>query len=140
MLVSAFYIRLWGALDVAYILWRAYSDIVKSRIPFYDTFYDAYESAVGFGQPSILIFTSIAVILSLLIFLSGPLMLALKRSGVYISLIQFPFRLILVIPPTFFFLSGTLTILPSFAVIALIFLIEIFKAVTQVLWLRSRLE
>ena len=99
------YVRLWGGLDVAYVLWRVLKDVSESKIAFLSSLTESLSAAAGFGQLSISILTYVAVIVTLSIILSGPLMLMLVRAGVYISPVQFPFRLILMIPPTFFSFS-----------------------------------
>ena len=132
------YVRLWGGLDVVYILWRVVKDISESNIPFLSTFSGAFGAAEEFGQTSVLIMTVVSAVVTLSIFLSGPLMLALRKTGVYISLIQSPFRLALLAPPTFFFIQSAKDYLPSSLLIAVIFILEIVKIITEILWLRSR--
>lgn len=132
------YVRFWGGLDVAYILWRVVKDISESNIPFLCAFSEAIGAAEEFGQTSILIMTVVAAVVTLSIVLSGPLMLALRKVGVYISLLQLPFRLTLLLPPTFFFIQSARDYLPSMLLIAMIFILEIVKAITEILWLRSR--
>ena len=65
-------------------------------------------------------------------------MLALRKVGVYISLVQLPFRLILLVPPTFFFIQSARGYLPGLLLITVIFILEVVKAITEILWLRSR--
>lgn len=131
------YVRLWGGLDIAYVLWRVLKDVSESKIPFLSSLTESLSAAAGFGQLSISILTYVAVIVTLSIVLSGPLMLMLVRAGVYISLVQFPFRLILIIPPTFFFIQSARDYLPSKLLIAMILILEVTKAVTEVIWLRK---
>ena len=134
----SFYVRLWGGLDVAYILWRVVKDVSESNIPFLGTFSEALSAAKEFDQTSVLIMMVVAAVVTLSIILSGPLMLALRKVGVYISLVQFPFRLTLSVPPTFFFIQSARDYLPSLLLIAVIFILEIIKAITEIFWLRSR--
>lgn len=134
----SFYVRLWGGLDVVYILWRVVKDVSESNIPFLGVFSEALGAAEEFGQTSVLIMTVVAAVVTLSIILSGPLMLSLRKIGVYISLIQLPFRLTLLVPSTFFFIQSARDYLPSLLLIAVIFILEIIKAITEILWLRSR--
>ena len=134
----SFYVRLWGGLDVVYILWRVVKDVSESNIPFLGVFSEALGAAKEFGQTSVLIMTVVAAVVTLSIILSGPLMLSLRKIGVYISLIQLPFRLTLLVPSTFFFIQSARDYLPSLLLIAVIFILEIIKAITEILWLRSR--
>ena len=87
----SFYVRLWGGLDVAYILWRVIKDLSESNIPFLGAFSEALSAAEEFGQTLVLIMTVVVAVVTLSIILSGPLMLALRKVGVYISLVQLPF-------------------------------------------------
>lgn len=132
------YVRFWGGLDVAYILWRVVKDVSESNIPFLGAFSEALGAGEEFGQTSVLIMTVVAAVITLSIVLSGPLMLALRKAGVYISLVQLPFRLTLLVPPTFFFIHSARDYLPSLLLIAVILILEIIKAITEILWLRSR--
>lgn len=132
------YVRLWGGLDIAYVLWRVVKDVSESKVPFLGAFSESLSAAEGFGQTSILILTVVGAVITLSIVLSGPLMLVLRRSGVYISLVQFPFRLTLLIPPTFFFVQSARDYLPSLLLVAVILILEVIKATTEILWLRMR--
>lgn len=132
------FIRFWGGLDVVYVLWRVINDVSESKVPFLEVFSESLGAAAGFGQTSISILTAVGVVVTLSIVFSGPLMLALNRVGVYVSLVQFPFRLILLVPPTFFFVQSTRDYLPSLLLIVVILILEIIKAVTEILWLRRR--
>lgn len=131
------YIRLWGVLDIVYVLWNMLNDLEESKIPFIGSLSESLDSAAGFGQPLISILTYVAVILTLSIIFSGPLMLALIKVGVYISLVQFPFRLMLIMPPTFFFIQSAKDYISGPIIIGLILTLEIAKAVTEVIWLRN---
>lgn len=131
------YIRLWGVLDIVYVLWKMLNDIEESKIPFVGSLSESLVAAAGFGQPLISILTYVAVILTLSIVFSGPLMLALIKVGVYISLVQFPFRLMLIMPPTFFFIQSAKDYISGPVIIGLILTLEIAKAVTEVIWLRN---
>lgn len=132
------YVRLWGGFDIAYILWRAVKDILEAKVPFLGSLAESLSAAAGFGQTSILVLTAVGVVVTLSIILSGPLMLALNRFGVYISLIQFPFRVTLLIPPTFFFVQSAMDYFPGLLLIAVILILEVVKAATEILWLRRR--
>lgn len=100
------YVRLWGGLDTAYIQWRVVKDVLDLKVPFFSSFDESLSAAAGFGQMPILIVTAVGAVVTLSIVVSGPLMMALKRVGVYVSLVQLPFRLTLLIPPTFFFIHA----------------------------------
>lgn len=130
-------VRLWGALDIGYVLWRSAKDISESNFPFFGSFFEPLSAAEAFGLTSITILTGIAVVVTATILVSGPLMMMLNRTGVYLSLLQFPFRLAFIVPPTFFFIQSAGSYLPIFSVVLAVMALEVLKAVTQVLWLRK---
>lgn len=132
------YVRFWGLLDVAYVLWRVINDVSESKVPFLASFAESLSAAAGFGKASISILTAIGFVVTLSIVLSGPLMLALSRVGVYVSLFQFPFRLTLFIPTTFFFIHSARDYLPSLLLVAVILILEIVKVITEIFWLRRQ--
>ena len=130
------YVRLWGGLDVAYVLWRVVKDVSELKVPFLGSFGEPLSAAAGFGQTSISILTAVGVIVTLSIIFSGPLMLMLNRVGVYVSLFQFPFRLTLLVPPTFFFIQSARVYLPGLLLIMAILTLELVKVVTEIVWLK----
>lgn len=132
------FVRVWGALDIAYVAWRVVSDISESKIPFIGNIMESYEVGGEFGIFSLQVLALIASLLILSMILSGPLMLFLRKAGVYISLVQFPFRIVLAVPPTFFFLQSLNEAIPSVVLIGAILMLEVVKAVTEILWLRAR--
>lgn len=133
------YVRIWGGLDVLYVLWRVYRDVLESKVPFYSAFAESLSDIQSFGQASVLILTAVGTVVMLSMVLSGPLMLMLHKSGVYISLVQLPFRLILLVPPTFFFvqMSKDYIPLPGWLFISIILIMEIFKVATEIRWLKN---
>ena len=133
------YVRIWGGLDVFYVLWRVYRDVLESKVPFYSTFVESLSDAQSLGQASFLILTAVGTVVMLSMVLSGPLMLMLHKAGVYISLVQLPFRLILLVPPTFFFvqMAKDYVPLPGWLLISIILIMEIFKVATDIRWLRN---
>ena len=92
-----------GGVDLCYVLWVVYADLTSSRVPFLDSVIDAVDASLGFGIALITAVTIVASLVHLTVIASGFLMLMLKVSGVYISLLQAPFRVFLAIPPTLFF-------------------------------------
>lgn len=132
------FIRLWGGLDIAYVLWRVINDVSDSKAPYIGSLAESLSAAEGFGQTSMFILTAVGLVVTLSIIFSGPLMLMLSRVGVYVSLIQFPFRLLFLVPPTFFLVQSAREYLPSLLLIAVILILEATKVVTEILWLRSR--
>ena len=133
-------IRIWGVIDLGYIIWVIYSDINKGLIPFYDSFIAIVDSTGSFGLLGVAMLTYASFIVGLSIALSGILMLFLNKVGVYISFLQLPFRIFLLIPPTFFFLANLnfQSILPLWLIIMLLIALDLFKTYTQIRWIREK--
>lgn len=73
------------------------------------------------------------------LFFSGYWMTRKRKIGVYISLLQAPLRLFLIMPPTFYFLgklSQWIYIYPAF-VIAGVYVLEVGKIFVQILWIQK---
>ena len=132
-------IKFWGFVDICYVAWVVYRDIISNKLPFIDRLLDAIIASVNFELIGVTAITIAGAIVSLTVIISGVLMLMLNKWGIYISLLQAPFRLFLIIPPTFFFLSKILGNAPvaGWIVIAIILAIEILKVVTELLWLKN---
>ena len=135
------WIRIWGGIDICYILWVICNDLLHQKIPFYNAFIDLINISKNFEHFGILIFTVLIYFCSISIIFSGYFMLNLDKRGVYISLIQSPFRLFLIIPPTFFFIAklGNYITIPNWIFLIVIILIEIIKIITQIKWLKLNL-
>lgn len=87
------------------------------------------------------IFYFLSIFASLLAFstvFSGFLMFKLKKTGVYLSLIQAPFRVLLVISPTLFFLSSLSGFVPDheWIIYVAILAVEVLKIISECSWLK----
>lgn len=133
-------IYLWAFLDIAYVVWIFDSAILAGHIPYYSSFIHDLASAESFGSayPAALVVGTHLLKMSIL--LSGLMMAFKYKAGVYLSFIQAPFRFILVIPPTFFFIAKTGSSIPEayFYLIVLVFILEVIKIIAQIKWLKQR--
>jgi hypothetical protein len=133
-------LRWFGFLDLIYIGWCAYVAISIGEIPFYSALMDDVATARSFGSNFSVPLTVLANALNFSIIFSGFLMVFGRRSGVYLSLAQSPFRLLLVIPFSFFFVMFAKNGLPSSAyipLITLVYLLEFVKICLLVIWLKT---
>jgi len=142
MMQKNWIIKIFGLLDILLILWIFYKSYSAKKIPIYSDLQESLVSAKDFGFAEI-IFSAAMVLSSIMlvsIIFSGFFMLKLKRIGIYLSLIQSPFRILLLIQPTFFFLSTPLIKLglnhPS--PFLLIVLLELGKIAFQISWLKNQ--
>ena len=129
MIVNLRVTFLWGMIDLFYVFWLVASDLKAQNIPFYSDFIFDIKAAESFGSIYSLPLVYVTHLLILSVIFSGILLLLNNRIGVYISLIQSPFRLLLVMPPTFFFLAKLGNYFPNmnYVFIVLVYLVETLK-------------
>lgn len=139
-MINSKIIRFWGAIDVIYVIWRVVTDIYESRIPFYNTFKDVIDVSVSFEHWLIFLGSMLTSLVFLTIVISGPLMIFHSKIGVYLSIVQAPFRLLLLLPPTMFFLKviGDRFHFHILIVLFVIIFVELLKIYTQVNWLKNK--
>lgn len=131
-----------GFIDVCFIVWRFTTDISQHNAPIYSSLVESIGSGISFGTGSLFYFVPIIFgeILIASIGVSGWLMMIQNRKGVYLSIFQFPFRLIMLIPPTFFFLHAPINSLTDSLVLSfsMITIFEFFKLFIEIKWLKSK--
>lgn len=130
-------IPLIGLIDLITICLVSYSSFMKGEIPFITSLISDLESGMSFGINSLFILGMLGHLVFITILLSGPLQLYSKRLGVIISLTQVPFRFILVVPPTFYFLGS---MFGDYKVMSIVFMfaLEVLKVVIQIKWLKDQ--
>lgn len=135
-------VKIFGLLDLCLIGWAILKDVMAQRIPFVAGIYDALETSQAFGlHPNLSLSISVVGNIALIsAFFSGYLMIKEKKVGVYISFLQAPLRVFLVVPPTFFFIIEALQLLPvpPIAIVLCLYVLEATKILFQVLWLRGK--
>lgn len=130
----------WGSIDLAYVLWVLVGDTHRGDIPFFSSLANDISDAHSFHGASFVALVVVGHMAKFSTLFSGMLMLASRKAGVYISLIQAPFRFFLIIPPTAFFIMAVETSSIGFRVtlFGFVFLVEVVKVYTEVMWLKDR--
>jgi hypothetical protein len=101
-------ITLWGILDLTCLGWYVGWRIIHGQIPFYHDISRSMELNAVFGSPSWSIITVFSLVLYLSLLLSGIFLIKHNRIGAILCYIQAPFRLLMLIPPSIFFLTWPL--------------------------------
>lgn len=101
-------ITLWGIFDLISLSWYIGWRIIHSQIPFYHDMSKSIQVNTASGAPLWIIMTIIAVMLYLSLLFSGVYLIKHKRIGAILSYIQTPFRFLLLIPPSIFFIAWPL--------------------------------
>lgn len=132
-----FLIKILGIFDLAYFLALVVPSVYHGHIPILHELQEQISAGRAFGH-SIAVWGPIAGSIVLLTTpISGWFLLKRRKVGGYLSFVQLPFRLMLVIPPTFFYLSKFAATIPESYIffIMLIFLFEILKSIFIGRWL-----
>ena len=134
--------KFWGILDILSIFWYIGWNVAHGYIPVLNDIEKVSENIAHFGLPEYMFLSFISVLLYLSPILSGILLVFQKKAGLILSYIQTPFRLILFIPPSIFFilwpLKSIFEIPPLWLGIALIIMSETLKVSTLILWNKRR--
>ena len=133
----------WGIFDIAAVVWYMGWNIYHGKLPIAHDIHGIIETTKLFGMPSLkyLAFFVILIYISLLV--SGFLLIKRKKAGAIISYFQTPFRLMMIIPPSMFFILWPLKYLfekPQNLIligISLVVLSEICKLITVIKWHKS---
>ncbi len=133
----------WGILDLLSIGWYIGMDIYKGRIPIAQEIFDGSATIKNFGFPNFTFLIYIGALLFVSPILSGILLILNKKSGLILSYIQTPFRLILIIPPSIFFILWPLNDLMEKSVVlwlgfTLVLISETIKISTLIVWNKRR--
>ena len=133
----------WGVADLLSVSWYAGMNMYRGKIPMIHDIQQGILNIDSFGFPEFSFLIYIAVILYVSPILSGILLMLRKRAGIILSYIQTPFRLILIIPPSIFFILWPLneSIQPRTALLlgfCLVFISEAIKLTSLVLWNKKK--
>ena len=132
----------WGLCDLSSLAWYIGWRIYQGQIPFYYDYLQAYMVMRSTGDPMPVLGCAVSILLYLSLAFSGVLLLRKKISGAILSYIQTPFRLLILIPPSLFFIHWPWKYIlnkPSFAFgVFLLIASEIFKVATVVIWHRRQ--
>lgn len=133
----------WGILDLLCITWYVGMNIYRDNLPIVHDIVQGSITIKTFGFPNLIFFSYIGVLLYVSPILSGILLILQKKAGLIISYIQTPFRLIMIIPPSIFFILWPLndsfekSLLLWFG-FTLVFISEIIKISTLIVWNKRR--
>lgn len=133
-------ILLWGLIDLFYVVWIVFSAIQIGNVPFYSDFIENLNVAISFGEYYPVAMVVVTYSMQVTIVISALFMLLSKKIGVYISLIQAPFRIFLVLPFTFFFIVSIKKYVPfsMLYLVVFVYFLEFFKIYTQVGFLKIK--
>lgn len=122
-----------------YFIWMIFMSFTSVSGSVFSDFANILQTGVNFGGSLYAALSILAVIVVLTTPISGALMIRTVRAGIYISILQFPFKLFLVVPPTFSFLLSAVNFHPSIQVLvfAVVMLFEIVKLGIQIMWLKE---
>lgn len=130
-------IRGFGVADIFLILSFYWTNVYGSGLSITQSIVDHVNVLQSFGSPLFKVITIFGWVLFASVGVSGLLMLFATRAGVYLSFFQAPFRFILIIPPSFFFIKN-IPIISGWVVFSLFLLalLELLKVLVQVFWLK----
>jgi len=132
----------WGLCDLGSLIWYVGWRIYLGQFPFY---YDLQQTAMimrSTGDSLPVISCALSTLLYFSLALSGVLLIKKKISGAILGYIQTPFRLLILIPPSLFFIHWPWKYIldrPTFAFgFFLLLASEIFKVATLIIWHRRQ--
>jgi hypothetical protein len=126
----------WGILDVLSLLVYGLTNIINRKIPFLNDMQAIIDNSNSFGLTAIKLLIPVFVISYVSLAFSGYFLIKQKKIGVIISYIQFPLRLITIIPPSISVLMWFLGPIKNdinhlfYITFSMIILTEIFKIFT----------
>lgn len=130
-----------GDFDLLDIVWYMGWNIYHGKLPIANDVQLIIEKTTSFGLPSLMYVAFFWMLIYFSLLASGFYLIKRKRAGAIISYFQTPFRLIVVITPSIFFILWPLRYLfdkpPVFIGIILIILSELCKLFTVIQWHRS---
>ncbi|WP_095156865.1 hypothetical protein [Pseudomonas sp. Irchel 3E13] len=90
-------LRLWGGLDVFYVLWYCLKNVTEGRAPYVSDFYHMLQLGGQIGWP-LLNMGILAWVLQVSLLISGILLLCGYGPARYIAFAQVPFRMLFLYP------------------------------------------
>ncbi|MCP4373400.1 MAG: hypothetical protein GY797_35665 [Deltaproteobacteria bacterium] len=134
---------IWGILDLLTIAWYVGISIKRGHFPIIHDISQGSINIKTFGFPNLTFLSYIAVLFYMSPLLSGPLLIFQKRIGLIIVYVQTPFRLIMIIPPSIFFILWPLNDSLSQSTVLwlgfiLVFISESIKISTLIVWNKKR--
>ena len=128
----------WGVFDVLTIAWYLGWSIVHKRIPFVYDIRELIVSTTSLGIVWMIVLSVFGLVIYLSLAASGYLLITHKKAGAIIAHIQTPFRLLMIIPPSIFFILWPLSfVTESYHIVlgySLIIPIETMKTTSLIMW------
>lgn len=128
----------WGIFDILAIFWYISWNIFQKRIPFLFDIRELARSTASLGVAWVIVLSVFGLVVYLSLAVTGYLLIKQKKTGVIIAYIQTPFRLIMVIPPSIFFILWPLSFITETPNVifgySLILILEFMKIVSLILW------
>ena len=113
-------------------------NIYYGKLPIAHDVQRIIENTTSFGMPSLMYVAFFGLLIYVSLLVSGFFLVKRKKAGGIISYLQTPFRLMMIIPPSIFFILWPLKYLfekPQILIgISLVVLSEICKLVTVIKW------
>ena len=144
MMRDARQIGIWGLLDLCSLAWYLVLRLAQGKIPFLYDLARTINVAGSFESSIPMILATISCVLYLSLAVSGILLVTQRRSGTVLGFIQIPFRLLMFIPPSLFFITWPLKYAPgrtTFGIVMFIILVfcsEALKTISLVTWHKKR--
>ena len=137
--------RFWGILDFCSIGWYFLWKLFHGQVPFYGDIVASINTARAIEHPLPMILTGVSLSLYLTLIYSGYILCIRKPYASKVSYLQAPFRLLLLIPPSLFFITWPLKYLfespraffPIMTCVILLLISESLKICTLILWRRQ---
>lgn len=95
--------KVFGLLDAFLVFWISFSALSNGCFPVYSAAIQRLNSANEFGIDGLIYLSVVPSVIVASLFVSAPMLLFKKDTGVLVSLAQEPFRLLFVVQPTLFF-------------------------------------
>ena len=128
----------WGIFDLSAVAWYMGWNIYYGKLPIAHDVQRIIENTTSLGMPSLMYVAFFGLLIYVSLLVSGFFLIKRKKAGCIISYFQTPFRLMMIIPPSIFFILWPLKYLfekPQILIgISLVVLSEICKLVTVIKW------
>jgi hypothetical protein len=135
-------ITVWGVFDLCSIGWFLGWTLFQGEIPFYNDLTKSIESAVAFGIPSLGVIPVFSLLLYASLLFSGFYLIKHQKSGAILAYVQTPFRILMLIPPSIFFIIWPLgylfknphSLLAISTLLLVVFISEALKLFCVIRW------
>ena len=133
----------WGIFDLSAVALYMGWNIYYGKLPIAHDVQIIIENTTSFAMPSLMYVAFFGILIYISLLVSGFFLIKRKKAGAIISYFQTPFRLMMIIPPSMFFILWPLKYLfekPQILIligISLVVLSELCKLITVIKWHKS---